>query len=60
MNDQNRRLFELLTGHAPFPWQAELYRLFEAGDFEACRTCCIPTGLGKTSIIAPTYFVCHA
>lgn len=44
--------FTHLTGHSPFPWQAELYRLFEAGDFASCGTCCLPTGLGKTSIIA--------
>lgn len=44
--------FKHLTGHAPFPWQQRLYSLFATGNFAACTPCCIPTGLGKTSLIA--------
>lgn len=43
-------LFELLTGHAPFPWQQTLFREFLQNRFP--KSCDIPTGLGKTSIIA--------
>ena len=42
--------FALLTGHPPFPWQRELYRRFMRD--EAPTRCEVPTGLGKTSVIA--------
>jgi CRISPR-associated endonuclease/helicase Cas3 len=42
--------FEGLTGHTPFPWQRALFREFLAKRF--VKTCDIPTGLGKTSILA--------
>lgn len=42
--------FALLTGHAPFPWQRALYARFVAGDLP--KMCDLPTGLGKTSVIA--------
>lgn len=42
--------FRLLTGNRPFPWQAELYRRFEADRLPA--VCHLPTGLGKTNVIA--------
>jgi CRISPR-associated endonuclease/helicase Cas3 len=42
--------FEALTGNSPFPWQSRLYGQFATGHFPA--TACLPTGLGKTSIIA--------
>ncbi len=42
--------FQALTGNAPFPWQAALFRLFCAGDFP--KTCNLPTGCGKTSVIS--------
>lgn len=42
--------FEALTDHPPFPWQERLYQRFMDDDFP--ETCLIPTGLGKTSIIA--------
>lgn len=42
--------FECLTGHAPFPWQQALLREFLLTRFPS--TCNIPTGLGKTSVIA--------
>ncbi len=43
-------LFQHLTGNLPFPWQRQLYREFLDNDFR--QSCPIPTGLGKTSIIA--------
>jgi CRISPR-associated endonuclease/helicase Cas3 len=43
--------FRLLTGaDEPFPWQEQLFALFEKGEVPSC--CDIPTGLGKTSVIA--------
>lgn len=42
--------FTLLTGNPPFPWQRALYERFVAYDFP--KACDLPTGLGKTSVIA--------
>jgi CRISPR-associated endonuclease/helicase Cas3 len=42
--------FEALTDHTPFPWQKELFDRFVQKGFP--ETCDLPTGLGKTSIIA--------
>jgi len=42
--------FEALTSHPPLPWQAALFQEFRAGRFP--RAIDIPTGLGKTSIVA--------
>ena len=42
--------FQSLTGHPPFPWQTALYQRFLSGDIPAI--CSLPTGMGKTSIIA--------
>lgn len=42
--------FTQLTGNRPFPWQQELYRRFESNQIPAA--CTIPTGLGKTNVIA--------
>ena len=42
--------FQALTGNAPFPWQGELFRLFCDGVFPT--SCNLPTGVGKTSVIA--------
>jgi CRISPR-associated endonuclease/helicase Cas3 len=44
------RLFTALTGHKPFPWQGRLYECFCRGEIPA--VCYIPTGLGKTSVVA--------
>lgn len=45
------RAFEALTGHPPFPWQRDLYiSWFSQGKIPA--SCNLPTGLGKTSVIA--------
>jgi CRISPR-associated endonuclease/helicase Cas3 len=43
--------FEALTGHPPFPWQENLYsHWFSQGKNPAI--CNLPTGLGKTSVVA--------
>ena len=48
-----REAFRALTGNDdPLPWQDALFAKFVTGDFVSCRTCTLPTGLGKTSIIA--------
>src|SRR6202451_1737935 len=43
--------FTALTGNPPFPWQTALYEeWFSQSRFPA--SCNLPTGLGKTSVIA--------
>jgi CRISPR-associated endonuclease/helicase Cas3 len=42
--------FRLITGNPPFPWQHALYERFLANNFP--KACDLPTGLGKTSVIA--------
>ncbi len=45
--------FQALTNTAPFPWQTALYQRFvEDRPGNIPRSCNIPTGLGKTSVIA--------
>jgi CRISPR-associated endonuclease/helicase Cas3 len=44
------KLFRAATGHDPFPWQEKLYEEFVRGEFR--KSCDLPTGLGKTSVIA--------
>jgi CRISPR-associated endonuclease/helicase Cas3 len=44
------RSFEALTGKTPFPWQRALFDRFIAN--RPPESCDIPTGLGKTSVIA--------
>ncbi len=46
--------FTALTGNPPFPWQRALFERFCATDptDRFPSTCDIPTGLGKTSVIA--------
>jgi CRISPR-associated endonuclease/helicase Cas3 len=45
--------FKQLTGNAPFPWQVELYDRFVSGrDDNIPSSCDLPTGLGKTAVIA--------
>ncbi len=44
------KTFEALTGSPPFPWQSALYAKSVAGSIPDSTS--IPTGLGKTSIIA--------
>lgn len=53
--DENfERFFELLTGNFPFPWQRKLFEELIDESFEQRlrKSCDIPTGLGKTSIMA--------
>jgi CRISPR-associated endonuclease/helicase Cas3 len=50
LNEEFDANFELLTAHGPFPWQRELFGEFLQKRFPKTRN--IPTGLGKTSIIA--------
>ncbi len=46
-----RTAFNALTGNDPFPWQQALYeQYFSQGKIPA--SCNLPTGLGKTSVIA--------
>jgi len=46
-------LFSALTGHEPFPWQEKLYKRFVSDDGNHIpKSCSIPTGLGKTNVIA--------
>ncbi len=42
--------FQAITGNAPFPWQERMYEEFVCGNIPA--TANIPTGLGKTSVVA--------
>jgi hypothetical protein len=43
--------FQALTGHPPFPWQRDLFaNHFMKGSFP--DACTLPTGLGKTSVVA--------
>ena len=42
--------FACLTGNQPFPWQQALYERLIALDIP--KACDLPTGLGKTSVIA--------
>ncbi len=50
--DQFRTAFIALSGNenGHFPWQWALYQEFAKGNFPA--SCNLPTGLGKTSVIA--------
>ncbi len=46
--------FRVLTGYDPFPWQRRLYERFVGAtdDEERFPPCSLPTGLGKTSVMA--------
>lgn len=55
MNELNKVFeasFRKLTGNPPFPWQAKLFEFFTQGPNAIPSRCDIPTGLGKTSVIA--------
>lgn len=43
-------MFQILTGNEPFPWQRAMYHRIADGNPPA--SCQIPTGLGKTSVMA--------
>lgn len=46
-------VFEKLTSNPPFPWQQALYDRFVSGAADHIPASCnLPTGLGKTSVIA--------
>lgn len=45
-------IFEKLTGHSPFPWQVRLFKAWSEGSFDQTATCTLPTGAGKTLVIA--------
>jgi len=52
MSDDFAEQFKQLTENSPFPWQRALYERFTKS-VDAIPACCdIPTGLGKTSVIA--------
>lgn len=45
--------FNLLTGNSPFPWQEALYERFVSDRPDNIPSSCnLPTGLGKTSVVA--------
>ena len=44
--------FQALTGNLPFPWQQAMYDLMAKGSFDELVHCNLPTGLGKTSVVA--------
>ena len=45
--------FKLITGHLPFPWQVALYKRFTSSEKNNVpKSACLPTGLGKTNVIA--------
>jgi CRISPR-associated endonuclease/helicase Cas3 len=47
-----RKAFQTLTANprGPFPWQESLFEKFLKG--QTPTSCCLPTGMGKTSIVA--------
>ena len=45
-----KELFHVIKGYNPYPWQTRLYNMFLSNEFP--RTLDIPTGLGKTSVMA--------
>ena len=50
MDKSFHSLFGVLTENKPFPWQRALYERFVQGDIPSAAD--IPTGLGKTSVVA--------
>ncbi len=50
--------FAALTGNAPFPWQRRLFQKFCDGVLPAALE--LPTGLGKTSVMAIWYLAFRA
>src|SRR5256885_2976456 len=48
-----KNAFATLTGHEPFPWQEALFQRFISDRPDNIPGACnLPTGLGKTSVIA--------
>jgi len=53
LHRMDHRRFNNLTGHDPFPWQCELYdRFLSERTDNIPAVASIPTGLGKTNVIA--------
>lgn len=50
MNSSFKTIFHSLTTTHPFPWQEALYKKFCSGEIP--ETLDLPTGLGKTSVVA--------
>ena len=50
--------FKAITGHAPFPWQIRLFKRLSVCDLPSAVD--IPTGLGKTSVMAIWLLACAA
>lgn len=50
MRHKFSELFQALTGASPFPWQQALYERFVCGEVPSAAD--LPTGLGKTSVVA--------
>ncbi len=48
------RFFEVVHGHAPFPWQREMARRLLAD--EPLSTVAVPTGCGKTALVDAALF----
>jgi len=44
--------FRALTEHDPFPWQRALYERLVEANGSVPRSCDVPTGLGKTAVVA--------
>jgi CRISPR-associated endonuclease/helicase Cas3 len=52
-NDSFDKAFAHLTGHPPFPWQRALFERFLSEPPENIpESCNVPTGLGKTNVVA--------
>jgi CRISPR-associated endonuclease/helicase Cas3 len=49
-NTSFSKVFQVLTGTSPFPWQQSLYESFIRGEIPSAAD--LPTGLGKTSVVA--------
>ena len=48
-----QEFFDAATGNSPFPWQEALYDRFVSDrDDNIPASCNLPTGLGKTSVVA--------
>lgn len=50
--DDFERAFSALTGREPYRWQRRAFRLLVEGKWEDLRSLSLPTGVGKTSLIA--------
>ncbi len=50
LSGQFNETFRSLTGNPPFPWQRRLYEKWVSGNFP--KSCDLPTGAGKTSVVA--------